>query len=130
MVMLVLVTAGCGGSAGPDRSASRDLPRALASAWSGEASAVAAASASGDDCHALQLAGALRDEVIGNESKVPSRLRSQLLAAVNELADRIVCQAPPRTVTVPPKNPPKPKPPHEKDHHDPRHHHHAPDNQG
>jgi hypothetical protein len=73
----------------------------------------------------LRLAASLRDDVIAKEAAVPSRLRSPLLAGVNALADRIVCEVPPQTVTVPAKNPPeppkpkhpKPKPPHEHDHH-------------
>ncbi len=96
------------------------MPRALASEWEARASAVADAAGAGDDCHALQLAASLRDDVIAKESQVPARLRSPLLAGVNALADRIVCSVPPRTVTVPPKTPPKhprpPKSPHKDDH--------------
>lgn len=119
--LLALLAAGCGGSSRPTRTGAREVPRALASEWEARASAVADAAAAGDDCHALQLAAALRDDVIAKESEVPTRLRSPLLAGVNALADRIVCQVPPQTVTVPPKKPPKhpgpPKPPHKHDHH-------------
>lgn len=103
------------------------MPRALASEWEARASAIADAAAAGDDCHALQLAASLRDDVIAKESQVPVRLQSPLLAGVNALADRIVCRVPPQTVTVPPKKPLEhPKPPHKHDHH------HGPggDNQG
>lgn len=124
--LVALLVAGCGGSSrSADRTTVHGVPRALASEWESRAVAVADAAAAGDDCRALQLAGSLRDQVIAKESQVPSRLRSPLLAGVNALADRIVCEVPPQTVTVPAKNPPeppkpkhpKPKPPHEHDHH-------------
>jgi hypothetical protein len=128
--LLSVLAAGCGGSSPPTRIGAPEVPRALASEWEARASAVADAAAAGDDCHASQLAASLRDDVIAKESQVPARLQSPLLAGVNALADRIVCQVPPQTVTVPPKKPPKnaepPKPPHKHDHH------HGPggDNQG
>jgi hypothetical protein len=130
VLLLALFAAGCGGSSRSARTGAREVPRALASEWEARASAVADAAAAGDDCHALQLAASLRDDVIAKESQVPARLKSPLLAGVNALADRIVCQVPPQTVTVPPTKPPKhespPKPPHKHDHH------HGPggDNQG
>ena len=118
--LLVLLVAGCGGSSRPARTGAREIPRELASEWEARASAVAHAAAAGDDCHALQLAASLRDDVIAKESQVPARLQSPLLAGVNALADRIVCQVPPQTVTVPPQKPPKhegpPKPHHKHDH--------------
>jgi hypothetical protein len=126
--LVALLVAGCGGSSrSADRTTVHGVPRALASEWESRAVAVADAAAAGDDCRALQLAGSLRDQVIAKESQVPSRLRSPLLAGVNALADRIVCEPPPRTVTAPaPNKPPKPKP-HD-DHHG-KHHRHG-DGQG
>jgi hypothetical protein len=123
--LVVLVAAGCGGSARPDPSATAGVPRALAGEWAAQASQVAQAAAAGDGCHASQLAAALRDQVIAEESKVPTRLRSPLLAGVNALADRIVCL--PQTVTVgpKPKEPPKKPPPPPKKHHDDHKHHDA-----
>jgi hypothetical protein len=112
--LLALLAVGCEGSSRPDRAAAGGVPRSLAGEWEARASAVADAAAAGDGCRALQLAASLRDDVIAKESQVPSRLQSPLLAGVNALADRIVCQ-----VTVPPKKPPKPpehKPPHKHDH--------------
>jgi len=121
--LLALVAAACGGSSRPDRVGAHGVPRALASAWEARASAVAQAVASGNDCRAQQLASALRDEIIADEAKLPPRLYSPLLSGANALADRIVCEVPPETVTVPakkaPKPPPKPKPP------DKHHHHHG-----
>jgi hypothetical protein len=113
--LVVIVAAGCGGSGRPARSAASGVPRALASEWAARASAVAAVAAAGNNCRASQLAVALRDEVIAEESKVPARLQPPLLAGVNALADRIVC--PPPKVTAPPgpKKPPKPQPPHKHD---------------
>ena len=125
--LLALLVAGCGGSPRAAPTGAREVPRALASAWEARASAVADAAAAGDACHALQLAASLRDDVIAKESQVPARLRSPLLAGVNALADRIVCQVSPQTVTVPAKEPAKhPKPPHKHD----RHHGPGGDNQG
>lgn len=118
--LLALLAVGCGASSRPDRAAAGGVPRSLAGEWEARASAVADAAAAGDDCRALQLAASLRDDVIAKESQVPSRLRPPLLAGVNALADRIVCQVPPQTKTLPPQKPPKPpehKPPHKHDHH-------------
>jgi hypothetical protein len=118
--LLTLLGAGCGGSSRPDQVGARGVPRVLASAWAARASAVADAAASGNDCRAQQLASSLRDEIIADEARLPPRLYSPLLSSVNALADRIVCEVPPETVTVPaPKGPPKPKPP------DKHHHHHG-----
>lgn len=97
------------------------MPRALARAWANQASAIAAASAAGNGCHALQLASSLRSEVIAAQARVPSRLRSPLLSGVNSLADRITCTD---TVTVQAPPPPKkPPPPKHGDHHHGRHGH-------
>jgi hypothetical protein len=118
-----ILVAGCGGSSRQDRPATRGMPSALAGEWANQASAVAAAAAAGDDCRAAQLAATLRTDVIEKEAQVPARLQPALLAGVNALADRIVCQAPPQTVTVPSKKEPPPK----HDHHG--HHEHG-DKQG
>ena len=116
--LLMLFAVGCGASSRPNRASAGGVPRALAAEWASRASAIADAAAAGDDCRALQLAASLRNDVIAKRSQVPSRLQSPLLAGVNALANRIVCQVPPQTVTVPPKEPPKhPKPPHKHDHH-------------
>jgi hypothetical protein len=118
--LFMLLAVGCGVSSRPNRASAGGVPRALAAEWESRASAVADAAATGDDCRALQLAASLRNDIIAKESQVPSRLQSPLLAGVNALANRIVCQVPPQTVTVPPKEPPKhPKPPHKHDHHGP-----------
>jgi hypothetical protein len=118
--LVVLVAAGCGGSARPDRPAARGVPRALATAWEAKASKVADAAAAGDDCLALQLATSLRDEVVADETKLPPRLYSPLLTGVNSIVDRIVCVPP---ATNPPKEPPKKPPP--KPHDDHHHHDHG-----
>jgi hypothetical protein len=109
LLAALLAAGGCGGSARPDRPASRGLPRVLANAWASQASAVAAAAASGDNCRASRLAVALRTDIIDKESEIPARLQPALLGGVNALADRIVCQPPPKTVTQPPKKPEPPK---------------------
>lgn len=115
--LLVAVVAGCGGAA-PQGSASQRLPRALAHDWETQASAIATAADSGNDCRAMRLAASLSAEVAASRHKLPLRLRSPLLTGVNDLAARIsTCT---RVVTVPvqPKPPkgPKPKPPHEPGH--------------
>jgi hypothetical protein len=114
--LLVVVAAGCGGAAGPQRPAFRGVPRTLAQAWEGQASAIAEAASSGDSCHALQLANSLRTDVRASRNRLPARLRPPLLSGVNALADRITC------TPAPPKKQPKPKPepppkPHEHGHH-------------
>jgi hypothetical protein len=121
-----LVAAGCGSAARPQQTAPRGVPRALAHDWADQATAIAAAAAAGDTCHAHQLASSLRDEVIAAEGRVPTRLRSALVSGVNALADRITCTV---TVQSPPSQ--QPKPPHEKPppKHDDHHHHgHGGDN--
>lgn len=121
-VLVVLVAAGCGGAARREGSAVHGVPRALAQAWAQQASAIADAAAAGAACRAHALATSLRTEVIDAQGSVPSRLRTPLLASVNALAGRIVCNPPPKIVTRPA---PQPKPPpHDKhDHHD--HHGHG-----
>jgi len=122
--LLVVVAAGCGGTARPQRSAFPGVPPALAQDWEGQASDIAAAASAGNSCRARQLANALRADVVASKDRVPSRLQPPLLTSVNALANRVKCvpvvQTPPKK-PVPPKKP-KPKEPHEHDHHD--HHGH------
>ena len=115
--LLVVVAAGCGGADRPSRAAVHGVPPALAQAWEGQASAIAAAASAGNSCHALQLANALRSDVIANQHKLPRRLRSPLFSGVNALAGRITCVP---TVQKPPKK--SPEPPHE---HHGKHDHHG-----
>ena len=124
--LLVVVAAGCGGAAGPQRSAVHGVPPALAQSWEGQASDIAAAASAGNSCLALRLANALRADVVASKDRVPSRLRPPLLTSVRALADRIKCtpvvQTPPKKPTPPEKPKPR-KHPHEHDHHD--HHGHG-----
>jgi hypothetical protein len=90
----------------------------LARDWERQAAVIASAAAAGNNCNALQLANALRSDVVATEHSVPRRLRTPLLTGVNALADRITC-----VPTVQPKEPPKPKPTHER--HGPHGHHHG-----
>jgi hypothetical protein len=112
VVLLTVVAAGCGGTARPQRSAVHRMPRALAQEWEGQASAIAAAAAAGNDCRAMRLAASLRAEVTASRHKLPPRLRSPLLTGVDALANRISTCTRTRVVTVqiPPQGP-KPKPP-------------------
>jgi hypothetical protein len=91
----------------------------LAQRWAGQASEIAALARAGNSCNAQQAANALRDEIVAKQAELPVRLSSPLLAGVNALADRLVCQPPPETVTVSPQPHEKPAPkPHDKhDHH-------------
>lgn len=121
--LLVVVTAGCGGAAEPQKPAFQGVPRTLAQAWEGQASAIADAASAGDSCHALQLANSLRADVKASQSRLPARLRLPLLTGVNALANRITCTAPP------PKEPPQhPHKPHDHGHRG--HHGHGGDGGG
>jgi len=122
--LLAVVTAGCGGAAQPQELAVRGVPRALAQEWELQASAIASAAAAANNCKALQLANALRSDVIAMQHKVPRRLRAPLLTGVNALAGRLTCVPTVQTPEKPPKKPPKP--PHE--HHG--HHGHGDGNGG
>lgn len=106
----MLLLAGCGGGSTPPHRTDADrLPHALAQRWEAEAQAVADAAAAGEGCRAHELAGSLRNDVIGSETKVPGRLWKPLLFAVNSLANRVHCPPQTLTVTVPvTTGPPKP----------------------
>lgn len=116
--LLVVVAAGCGGAARPQRSVFHGVPPALAQDWEGQASDIAAAASAGNSCRALRLANALRADVVASKDKLPSRLRPPLLTSVRALADRIECTP---VAQTPPKQPKPPKEPHEHD----RHGHHG-----
>jgi len=122
-LLVIVVGAGCGGAARPQRSAFRGIPPALAHDWEGRASAIAAAASAGNSCGALQLARALRADVTASQAKVPSRLRPPLLTSVNSLADRIKCTPVEPTPPKKPEPPKEPKPP--KEHHEHGHHGHG-----
>jgi hypothetical protein len=124
LAVVTVVAAGCGGAAQPQRSADRGVPPVLAHGWEAQASAIAAAASTGDDCRALQLANTLRDQVRASERRVPVRLRSPLLTGVNALAARITCTPPPPKPPKPPKPPEPPKDKHD-DHRHQRHHGHG-----
>jgi hypothetical protein len=106
--LLAIVAAGCGSGGRPNVAAVHGVPRALAQAWEGQATAIASAASAGNSCRAQQLAASLRDDVVTSQQRVPSRLRSALLTGVNALADRTTCT--PVQTPTPPKGP-KPKPP-------------------
>jgi hypothetical protein len=114
--LLVVVAAGCGGGGRPHLSAVDEVPRALAQAWEGQATAIASAASAGNSCRAQQLAVSLRTDVRSSQQRVPSRLRSALLSGVNALADRTTCT--PAETPKPPKGP-KPKPSKPPKHHGP-----------
>jgi hypothetical protein len=115
--LLVMVAAGCGGASEAKKAAVHGVPPALAQAWEGQASAIATAASAGNSCRALQLANALRSDVIANQHKLPRRLRSPLFSGVNALVGRITCVP---IVQKPPKKPPKPP-----DEHHGKHDHHG-----
>jgi hypothetical protein len=117
LVVGVLVLAGCGGAhqAQPRRP---HLPRALATTWRAQANSIAAALAARDGCTAQAHAIALRMSVIDavNTGRVSPRFQETLLAAVNDLPDRIGCTPPAPTPTPAPTPAPSPHdhphPPH------------------
>jgi hypothetical protein len=118
--LFVVVAASCGGAAAPQRPAFQGVPRTLAQAWEGQASAIADAASAGDTCRALQLANSLRADVVASKGRLPARLQRPLLTGVNALAHRITCTPPP------PKEPPQhPHKPHDHGHHG--HHGHGGD---
>ena len=121
-LVVLLVAAGCGGSARPDPAAARGLPSRLAQQWAARASAIASAAARGENCSARRLAVSLRDDVIANGADVPARLHKPLLESVNSLAHRLTCPIPAQTGTAAPQPKPPPSPP--KKHDDHRHHDH------
>jgi hypothetical protein len=108
---LLALLAGCGGS--PRASAPPKLPGRLAESWAVRAEAIAAAAERGNDCRARRLAGSLATEVALKRGKIPRRLRTQLLGAVEALSGRITC-VPLTPAPKGPKPPKKPKKPHEK----------------
>ncbi len=116
--LLVVLAAGCGGAAGPERAA-HGVPRHLAQGWEARAEAIAVAASARHGCRARQLAVSLNQDVVQARHKLPLRVRSPLLAAVSSLADRTTC-TPVATNSTPPQNPhpphkgPKPKPPPKK----------------
>lgn len=118
VALVALLAAGCGGAARPHGVALRGLPQTLARGWEAQASEIGAAASAGDDCRAMRLARALRDQVVSMERKVPVRLQSALLTGVNALAARTTCTPP---VVKKPPRPPKGPGGHEdhghKDHH-------------
>jgi hypothetical protein len=108
LAALTAAAAGCGGSTTTRTSTAQKLPRALARTWAARADAVAAAATGGDACRAQRLAGALRDDVIAEEERVPAPFRHTLLATVARLADEIRCTPPVETVTTPAQPAPGP----------------------
>lgn len=115
--LLAIVAAGCGGASRPRRTVVQGVPRTLAQNWERQASEIATAAAAGNSCNALQLANALRSDVVATRHRLPPRLRAPLLTGVNALAERITCVP---AVRAPPKK--QPKPPQE---HHGRHGHHG-----
>jgi hypothetical protein len=100
-MLLAVGAAGCGGSRHPTDTTAAKLPRSLAQAWASRADSIAAAAAAGHSCQAQSLAGSLRDDVVSADTRVPAAYRTTLLVSVNQLADRIVCVPPTKTVTMP-----------------------------
>lgn len=96
MLLAVLATAGCGGTAQQTTPKQPRLPRALAQSWKQQADSVAAALAGGDNCTGQQLATSLQTSVIAavNAGRVPHRLLEPLTSGVNDLMSRIVCTPP------------------------------------
>jgi hypothetical protein len=122
--LVVVLAAGCGGGSGSQRPSFDGVPPLLAHAWERKASAIAQAASTGDNCRAMRLANSLRSEVFAAEHEVPHRLRSPLVTAVNQLANRLTC-----TVTTVQTVPQKPTPKHKEDHRG-HHDHHGPGDGG
>jgi hypothetical protein len=113
------VAAGCGGAARPQKAAVHGVPRALAQDWAAQASAIAAAAAARNDCHAQELALSLRSQVMQKQHLLPLRLRSPLVTGLDSLVGRTTCT---QTVTVETTSgPPKPHGPKPPEKHGPQH---------
>jgi hypothetical protein len=117
-ILAVLVLAGCGGAQEQAKPRQPHLPRALAASWRAESNAIAAALALRDGCTAQAHALALRTSVIDavNARRVSPRFQETLLAAVQDLPDRIGCTPPAPTPTPMPRPHEHPHPPHHHDH--------------
>lgn len=89
--LVVLVVAGCGGGAGPQKAALHGVPNALAQDWAAQASEIAAAAAARNDCHAQALANSLRAQVMQKRHLLPLRLRSPLVTGVDSLVASTTC---------------------------------------
>jgi hypothetical protein len=95
--LAALCLSGCGGEAKRASPPPPTLPRTLASSLAARSDAVADALAAGDSCRALTLAQQLRAHTIAavNAGRVDARLYEELTSAVNDLAERVRCVAPP-----------------------------------
>lgn len=114
VALVVLAAAGCGGGTRTE-TVRPTLPRDLASRWSAQAEAVAAALAAGDGCTARAKALALQTSVVAaiQARRIRPAFEERLTSAVNELPDRITCNPAPVSTPAPHGHPkPKPKPPH------------------
>jgi hypothetical protein len=123
--LLLGCAAGCGGSRHATETTATTLPHSLAQGWASRADAIAAAASAGHGCQAQTLADSLRDDVVSADARVPAAYRTTLLVSVNQLADRIVCVPPTKTVTTP-ATPPQPQ--HDNHPKPPKHDHPGPGN--
>lgn len=115
--LVVLAAAGCGGGT-KTVVVHPTLPRALASTWSADADAVAAALAAGDGCTARAKAIALQASVIAaiQARRVRPAFQERLLSAVNDLPGRITCNPAPPPAPAAPPGPPAHGPGHDHGH--------------
>jgi hypothetical protein len=93
----VLSLAACGNGQKHVVTPPPTLPRTVADALAQRSDAVAQALDAGDSCLALALARDLQQQSIGavNGGRVAAALQEPLQGAVNQLAARIQCVAPP-----------------------------------
>ena len=80
----------------------------MAHALAGRSERVAAALRAGDECTADREADRLRAAAIAavNERRVPPPYQEELLANVNQLAERVLCRPPPAVEPAPTPAPP------------------------
>jgi hypothetical protein len=96
LVAAAAVLAGCGGARHTKPAPPHPrLPRALARAWSREATAIASTLAAKDGCAAKQRAQRLLGEVVAaiNAGRIPRALLEPLTSSVNSLPAQITCSA-------------------------------------
>jgi hypothetical protein len=106
-IATALFLSGCGSGAERRAAPRPTLPRAVALRLAHASDGVAAALAAGDNCRALTLAQALRQQASAavDAASVPPVLRPPLRAATNDLARRIECIPPPPAAAA--ENPPQ-----------------------
>ena len=97
LAAIAAALAGCGSQVAQPKPVQPKLPRALAQAWTQQATAIAASLAANNGCDAQTRVAALQQEVLAavNAHRIPRRFLEPLSSGVNDLAAQITCTPPP-----------------------------------